>query len=131
MNSSIGIMHVRPIIVSTLTSMNYVSLLGFRCLFSEVGKIYTLITFSFNFLFTRDNVKDLDNKVGVMCHTMHANDVRNMFFLSMHNLGCFNVLEYNDTFCVETHKFVEAMSCTKRPLYTTRDYTSMLVRVFN
>ncbi len=80
MNSTIGIMHVRPIIVSTSTSMSYVSLLGSRCLLNEVGKIYTLITTSFNFLFTRDNVKDLDNKVGVMCHTMHANDVRNMLF---------------------------------------------------
>jgi len=103
MNSSIGIMHARPITISTSTSMSYVSLLGSRCLLSEVGKIYTLITTSFNFLFTRDNVKDLDNKVGVMCHTMHANDVRNMLFLSMHSLGCFSVLEYNDTFCVETH----------------------------
>jgi hypothetical protein len=51
-------MHVRPIIVSTSTSMSYVSLLGSRCLLSEVGKIYTLITTCFNFLFTRDNVKD-------------------------------------------------------------------------
>jgi hypothetical protein len=112
-------------------SMSYVSLLGSRCLLSEVGKIYTLITTSFNFLFTRDNVKDLDNKVGVMCHTMHANDVRNMLFLSMRSLDCFSVLEYNDTFCVESHKLVEAMSCTKEPLYTIRDYTSTLVRFLN
>lgn len=82
-------------------------------------------------MFTRDNVKGLDNKVGVMCHTMHANNVRNMLFLSMHSLGCFSVLEYNDTYCVETHKLVEAMSCIKRPLYTTRNYTSMLVKLFN